>query len=74
MNADHADAIALYATVLLKAPAGAWRMLSLDPDGCEIAMGDLVRRLDFDVHCTNPTAVRKELVRLVGVARQDAAA
>lgn len=74
MNADHADAVALYATVLLKAPDGAWRMLSLDPDGCELICGDLVRRLDFEARCETFSAVRQELVRLVGLARRDAAA
>jgi putative heme iron utilization protein len=74
MNSDHADAVGLYATGLLKAPAGPWRMISIDPDGCEIAMVDLVRRLDFAARCPTLTEVRKELVRLVGVARQDTAA
>lgn len=71
MNSDHADAVALYATRLLGAPDGAWRMLAVDPDGCELAMGDLVRRLDFAQRCPTPAAVRKELVRLVGEARRD---
>lgn len=71
MNSDHADAVALYATRLLGAPDGAWRMLAIDPDGCELAMGDLVRRLDFAEHCASPAAVRKELVRLVADARRD---
>ncbi|MEP9349238.1 DUF2470 domain-containing protein [Xanthobacter sp. KR7-225] len=71
MNSDHADAVALYATRLLGAPEGEWRLLAIDPDGCELAMGDLVRRLDFAEHCPSPAAVRKELVRLVGEARRD---
>src|SRR5262245_59090108 len=33
MNGDHADAIALYATELAGAAAGAWRMAGLDPEG-----------------------------------------
>lgn len=74
MNADHADAVALYATRLLGAPAGDWRMMAIDPDGCELAWGDLVRRLDFAEQCANSAAVRKELVRLVGEARRDNAA
>ncbi|MFG1361203.1 HugZ family pyridoxamine 5'-phosphate oxidase [Xanthobacter pseudotagetidis] len=71
MNSDHADAVALYATRLLGAPEGDWRMLAIDPEGCELAMGDRVRRLDFAEHCTSSAAVRKELVRLVGEARRD---
>ncbi|MBB6309967.1 HugZ family protein [Xanthobacter tagetidis] len=71
MNSDHADAVALYATRLLGAPDGDWRMLAIDPEGCELALGDRVRRLDFAETCTNSAAVRKELVRLVGEARRD---
>lgn len=71
MNADHADAISLYATVLLGAPAGDWRMVSLDPEGTEISTGDLVRRLDFPHRVTDLSAVRKELVALVQKARQE---
>lgn len=69
MNADHADAVSLYATVLLGAPQGAWRMISLDPEGCEVSTGDLVRRLDFPQRSTSLAAVRKELVALVHSAR-----
>lgn len=74
MNTDHADAIALYATVLLGAPAGDWKMASLDPDGIEVCTGDLVRRLDFSQRITGLSAVRKELVALVQKARQETAA
>lgn len=74
MNADHADAIGLYATVLLGAPAGDWRMISLDPEGCEIGAGDLVRRLDFSRRTQDLSAVRQELVSLVQQARSAPAA
>lgn len=74
MNADHADAITLYATVLLGAPAGTWRMIAVDPDGCDIASEHGVRRLDFSQRVTNSTAVRKELVALVHKARRETAA
>jgi len=70
MNADHSDAVALYATVLLGAPEGAWRMVSVDPEGCEISCGDLIRRLDFSQRNTSLSAVRKELVALVHAARE----
>ncbi|MFG1377854.1 HugZ family protein [Xanthobacter autotrophicus] len=74
MNADHSDAVALYATVLLGAPEGAWRMVAVDPEGCEISSGELVRRLDFSRRVTELTAVRQELVALVQKARQGTAA
>lgn len=74
MNADHADAVGLYATQLLGAPAGDWRMISLDPEGCEIRAGDLVRRLDFSRRVLDLSAVRQELVSLVQQARSAPAA
>ncbi|MEP9355295.1 DUF2470 domain-containing protein [Xanthobacter sp. KR7-65] len=74
MNADHADAVRLYATELLGAPEGAWRMLSLDPDGCELTNGDLVRRLEFPRRVADLGAVRQELVALVQEARRGTAA
>ena len=33
MNADHADALRLYATKLLGAPDGDWRCTGCDPEG-----------------------------------------
>ena len=72
MNADHADAVQLYATRLLgepEAPDGVWRMIGLDPEGCEIAAGDKVRRLDFPQRVIDVAAVRKVLVALVTQAR-----
>lgn len=74
MNADHTDAVALYATALLKAAAGEWRMVGLDPEGFEIASGDEVRHIDFSERNQNIGAVRKELVALVERARRDNAA
>ncbi len=69
MNADHADAIELYATKLLGAPAGAWRMTGIDPEGCDLVLGAHGLRLPFETRITDANAARKELVRLVGVAR-----
>jgi hypothetical protein len=73
MNADHADAIELYATKLLGAAPGAWRMTGIDPEGCDLVLGAKGLRLDFEARITDATAARKELVRLVGVARAKAA-
>jgi putative heme iron utilization protein len=47
MNADHAGAVALYATKLLGADDGAWRLTGVDPDGLDLARGDLTLRLPF---------------------------
>lgn len=69
MNEDHLDATALYATKLLGAPNGEWRITGLDPDGADLALGNATLRLPFPERVTNATALRKMLVRLVGEAR-----
>lgn len=77
MNEDHADAIELYATRLLGAPCrwhvsdmtGAWRMSGIDPQGCDLVLGSRALRLPFETRITNAEEARRELVRLVGVAR-----
>lgn len=74
MNSDHADAVRLYATVLLGAPDGDWRMISLDPEGCELSDGVLIRRLDFTQRVADLAAARQELVALVHAARRGTAA
>ena len=69
MNEDHADAIALYATKLLGAAPGAWRMTGIDPEGCDLVLGARGLRLAFSTRITTAKEARVELVRLVGVAR-----
>jgi putative heme iron utilization protein len=69
MNADHQDAIELYATRLLGEVPGAWRMVGIDPAGCELILGKTVRRLDFPHRVTTPDALRKTLVDLAQKAR-----
>lgn len=69
MNADHADAVALYASALLGAPAGEWRIIGLDPDGCDLMQGARVRRLDFPRRVTEPGSLRAVLVELAQRAR-----
>jgi len=73
MNEDHADAIALYANRLLGASGEDWRMLAVDPLGCDLARGrgsDIqVVRLEFPQRVTSSAAVRQVLVDLVRTAR-----
>ena len=47
MNADHADAVRLYATKLLGEADGAWRVTGVDPDGLDLALGDRIARMPF---------------------------
>ncbi|MFN4088662.1 MAG: HugZ family protein [Alphaproteobacteria bacterium] len=70
MNEDHADALALYATGLLRLPHGNWRMTGIDPEGIDIADGPRTGRLDFPAPIDGPAAARTALVRLAAAARE----
>jgi hypothetical protein len=70
LNADHADALALYATRLCGMPAGAWRASGLDPHGLDLVAGDRVARLDFPDRLDDPANLRLALKRLAEAARQ----
>jgi putative heme iron utilization protein len=70
MNADHADAIELYATRLLREQAGPWRITGIDADGCDLILGDKLRRLDFPQRVTTAGALRKILADLGRQARE----
>lgn len=69
MNEDHLDATALYATKLLGAEAGEWRMTGLDPEGADLACDSKRLRLPFGERVTNANEARKALVALVAEAR-----
>lgn len=69
MNADHADAVALYATVLLGQPAGPWRLTGCDPEGVDLRCGGRVARLEFGQVVTDADGARAALVRLVKKSR-----
>ncbi|QQN64855.1 HugZ family protein [Bradyrhizobium diazoefficiens] len=69
MNADHREAMGLYATKLLGAAEGDWRCTGCDPEGLDMQDGQTALRLDFPERVTTGTALRKMLVRLAGEAR-----
>lgn len=69
MNEDHAEAVQLYATQLLGAEDGRWRLTGLDPDGLDLALGDATLRLPFPQRVTDPQALRKTVVDLAAKAR-----
>lgn len=70
MNADHRDALALYATVLAGARGAEWRATGLDPRGMDLAAGDLTARLNFPERVGDAGALRRVLVRLADEARR----
>jgi heme iron utilization protein len=69
MNADHAEAVRLYATKLLGGDDGVWRMTGLDPEGIDLAQSDVTLRLPFLQRVTTAEALRKALVDLAAHAR-----
>jgi heme iron utilization protein len=69
MNADHREAMNLYATKLLDAKSADWRCTGCDPGGMDIAAGVTTLRLDFPERVTSGTELRRMLVRLAGEAR-----
>jgi heme iron utilization protein len=72
MNADHREAMNLYATKLLGAEQADWRCTGCDPDGMDMQAGAQTLRLDFPRRVTNATALRKMLVKLAAEARAKA--
>jgi hypothetical protein len=69
MNADHREAMNLYATRLLGAEAADWSCTGCDPDGIDMQAGGVTLRLHFPERVTGPGELRKLLVKLAGEAR-----
>lgn len=69
MNEGHADAVRLYATRLLGAADGDWRLTGLDPDGLDLMLGDATLRLPFPRRITDAQGLRKIVVELAAKAR-----
>ncbi len=70
MNADHAEALSLYATRLAGGEPGRWRATGLDPDGMDLAAGDRTARIAFPRRIEGPGDLRDILVALAAQARQ----
>ena len=69
MNADHSEAMRLYATRLLGAPDGDWRCAGCDPEGLDLQNGRMALRLDFPQRITGPGMLRQVLRQLADRAR-----
>jgi putative heme iron utilization protein len=72
MNADHCEAMNLYATRLLGAEPADWRCTGCDPEGIDMQAGATTLRLDFPQRVTGPDELRKMLVALANEARAKA--
>lgn len=69
MNEDHLDAVQLYATRLIGAEAGDWRMAGIDSDGADLTDGSRSLRLAFDGCAGSGKEMRESLVELARRAR-----
>jgi len=69
MNADHAEAVRLYAVNLLGAPDGAWRCVGCDPEGLELQLDRVALRLLFPTRVMSAGELRQVLKRLAEKAR-----
>jgi heme iron utilization protein len=69
MNADHSDALRLYAVKLCGEPEGRWRATGIDPEGLDLACGDLTARLAFPGRVTGGAELRRMLAELGAAAR-----
>jgi putative heme iron utilization protein len=69
MNADHADAVRLYATKLLGAPDGDWRCVGCDPEGLELQLARTALRLPFPQRVRAPGVLRQVLKQMADAAR-----
>jgi len=63
-NRDHADALAVIA-----GSAGDWRMVAVDVDGFDLALGEVVVRVAWSAPVRDAGEVRRELVRMVTEGR-----
>jgi putative heme iron utilization protein len=70
MNADHREALKLYATRLLGAADADWLCTGCDPDGLDLQAERMTLRLDFPERVTGPAELRKTLVNLADEARK----
>jgi hypothetical protein len=70
MNADHRDAIDIYARAFAKADADGWTMSGIDAEGFDIALGEDSRRIFFDSPLSAASEMRQKLVVLAGEGRR----
>ena len=70
MNADHTDAVQLYAANLLGRTGEGWRMTGIDPEGLDLRRRGETARLDFPEPVLTPAAARRVLVALAEEVRR----
>ena len=74
MNADHTDALAIYARHGARAADGPWRASGFDPEGMDLAAGERTARIVFPERIADAGALRRCLVAMAAAARTESAA
>jgi heme iron utilization protein len=69
MNEDHSEAVRLYATKLLGAEDGPWRLTGIDPEGLDLALNDAPLRLPFPKRVSSAAQLRQVVVELAAKVR-----
>lgn len=69
MNADHRDAVDVYANHLARRGGKGWRMTGVDRDGIDLRRGGETARVAFPHPVDDATAAREALIALVSEAR-----
>jgi heme iron utilization protein len=64
MNADHSEAIAVYAQRLLGRADAGWGVTGIDPEGADLRRDSEIARLDFPSPVLTPEAARAALGKL----------
>ncbi|MDP4022124.1 DUF2470 domain-containing protein [Methylobacterium sp. NEAU 140] len=67
MNADHADALALYAR---DAGERSWRLTGLDPEGMDLIAGERTARVTYPEPVSDMGGLRRALVAMAARARE----
>lgn len=75
LNADHPEALSLYARVLCGMGEGHWRATGLDPHGLDLTLGERTARISFNPPLRDAKSLEIGLKKLTEMARtKDAAA
>lgn len=69
MNDDHADAVQELAGDKTSDRLGVWKLTGIDPEGFDLANGDLVRRELFPAPLSGPEEIRTVFVEMLRSAR-----
>ncbi len=70
MNADHRDAIAVYARAFAGAADGDWIMTGIDAEGIDLACGDETKRVFFPQPLSSAAEMRTALVAMAADGRK----